>query len=75
MTNAEDLFEVIVVGLIAGVGLSTAFALAIRAIVEAGDARRAGTTGRFVQHTAIATAFVLICVGAVGFAIYSMIHH
>lgn len=75
MTNAEDLLEVIVVGLIAGVGLSTAFALAIRAIVEAGDARRAGTVGRFARHTALATVFVLICIGAVAFAIYSMIHH
>lgn len=75
MTNAEDLLEVIVVGLIAGVGLATAFALAIRAIVEAGDARRAGTTGRFVQHTVLATVFVLVCVGAVAFAIYSMINH
>lgn len=75
MTSGEDLLEVIIVGLIAGVGLSTAFALAIRSIVEAGDARRAGLTGRFVQHAAVATVCVVICIGAVGFAIYSMIHH
>lgn len=75
MTSAEDLLEVIIVGLIAGVGLSTAFALAIRAIVEAGDARRAGTTGRFARHAALATVFVLVCIGAVVFAIYSMINH
>lgn len=75
MTSAEDLLEVIVIGLIAGVGLSTAFALAIRSIVEAGDARRAGTAGRFAQHAVIAAICVALCVGAVGFALYSMIHH
>ncbi len=75
MTSGEDLLEVIVIGLIAGVGLSTTFALAIRSIVEAGDARRAGAGGRFVQHAALATVFVVVCIGAVGFAIYSMINH
>ncbi len=71
----SDLLEIVIVGLVAGVGLSIAFALAIRGIVEAGDARRAGESAAFARHTAIATLCLVICIAAVGFAIYSMIHH
>ncbi|MBF6620182.1 MAG: hypothetical protein ITG02_08110 [Patulibacter sp.] len=70
-----DLLEVIIVGLIAGVGLSIAFAWAIRAVMSAGTARRMGHTQAFAGHAAVATVCLAICIGAVGFAIYSMIHH
>jgi hypothetical protein len=75
VTSGEDLLEVIVIGLVAGVGLSASFALAIRGIVEAGDARREGRGTSFVRHAAIAAVFLTVCVGAVAFAIYSMLHH
>lgn len=70
-----DMLEVVIVGLIAGVGLSIAFAGAIRAVMSAGTARREGHTQAFVGHTALATFCLAICVGAVAFALYSMIHH
>jgi hypothetical protein len=75
MTPWADLLEVIVVGLIAGVGLSIAFAGAIRAIMSAGTARREGEVAAFAGHAALAGVCLLICIGAVAFAIYSMIHH
>ncbi len=71
----RDMLEVIVVGLVAGVGLSIAFAWAIRAIMSAGTARRDGETAAFAGHAVAAAACLLICIGAIGFALYSMIHH
>jgi hypothetical protein len=70
-----DMLEVIIVGMIAGVGLSVAFAWAIREVMSAGTARREGETLTFARHAAAATVCLLICAGAVAFAIYSMIHH
>lgn len=75
MTPWGDLLEVIVVGLIAGVGLSVAFAGAIRGIISAGASRREGEVAAFVGHAALAAVCLLVCIGAVVFAIYSMIHH
>ena len=75
MTPWADLLEVIVVGLVAGVGLSIAFAGAIRAIMSAGTSRREGEVAAFAGHAALAGVCLLICIGAIAFAIYSMVHH
>lgn len=74
MSVWEDLLEVIVVGGLAGIGLSIAFAFAIRGVVQAGAARREGRTRATAGYVALTTVAGAVCIAAVVFAIVTMIH-
>jgi hypothetical protein len=70
----EQLLEVIVVGSIAGIGLSIAFSLLVRGIIQAGNARRDDGGGALLPNVALAAVSGLVCVGAVVFAVYEMVN-
>jgi hypothetical protein len=70
----EQLLEVIVVGSIAGVGLSIAFSLLVRGIIQAGNARRDDGAGALLPNVALAAVSGLVCVAAVLFAVYEMVN-
>ncbi|WP_022929166.1 hypothetical protein [Patulibacter americanus] len=69
----EQLLEVIVVGSIAGIGLSIAFSLLVRGIIQAGNARRGDGGSALLPNVALAAVSGLICVAAVLFAVYEMV--
>ncbi len=69
-----DLGEVIVVGLISGVGLSIVFALTIRAFALETVARREGRRGEARRHAAVAVVFSLLSIAVIGGALFSMLH-
>jgi hypothetical protein len=70
----EQLLEVIVVGSIAGIGLSIAFSLLVRGIIQAGNARRGDGTSGLLPNVALAAVAGLVCVAAVVFAVYEMVN-
>jgi hypothetical protein len=69
----DDLLEVIVVGSIAGVGLSIAFAFLVRGVIQAGTARREGRGSAVLPNLALATVSGAVCLAAVVFAVYEMV--
>jgi NAD(P)-dependent dehydrogenase (short-subunit alcohol dehydrogenase family) len=70
----EQLLEVIVVGSIAGIGLSIAFSFLVRGVTLAGSARRDERPGGFLPNVALAVVSGLVCVAAVVFAVYEMVN-
>lgn len=68
----EQLLEVIVVGSIAGIGLSVAFSFLVRGVTQAGSARREGE-GAVLPNLVLAVVSGLVCVAAVVFAVYEMV--
>jgi hypothetical protein len=69
----EQLLEVVVVGSIAGIGLSVAFSFLVRGVTRAGSARRDGEGGALLPNLALAVVSGLVCVAAVVFAVYEMV--
>jgi len=60
------LWQLIWVSLLAGVGISALFSLVILGAARAGDARRAGDSGRATAYVALAVlAFALFAAGVV----------
>ncbi|WP_210493921.1 hypothetical protein [Patulibacter sp. SYSU D01012] len=62
------ILEVVLFGSVAGVGLSVAFAFALRGVVAANQARRTGDMGGWVRNAALGLVAGLVCVGAIVFA-------
>ncbi|MBJ7471550.1 MAG: hypothetical protein JHD16_09630 [Solirubrobacteraceae bacterium] len=69
-----DLLEVVLYGLGAGIGLSIAFALAMRGLILGGNAQRDGRGLAAAGYLAFGVLFTLVCVAAVGYALLSMVH-
>lgn len=69
-----DLFEVILWGVGAGVGLTIAFSLAMRGLILGEIAKREGRGGAAALHLTKFVVFSVVCVAAVGFALASMLH-
>lgn len=70
----HDLGEVVMYGLGAGVGLAIAFGLAMRGLILGSTAQREGRGGAAAANLAMGVVFAVLCVGAVVFALASMIH-
>ncbi|MBB4664004.1 hypothetical protein [Conexibacter arvalis] len=68
-----QLLEVVEAGLIAGVGISVAFSLLILGAVRAGEARQESRTISMVLHGTLAAIMLIVCVGAVGFGVSTML--
>lgn len=74
MSDLDHLFDVVWMGLLAGVGLTVIFSLAVAAVVRAGTARRDGRTGAAAAHSALAVVAGICCVVAVALALVTMLH-
>lgn len=70
----RDMLEVILWGLGAGVGLAIAYGLAMRGLILGSAAQRDGRGGAAAINYAIGGLFAVVCVGAVAFALLSMLH-
>jgi hypothetical protein len=68
-----ELLEVVVIGSIAGIAVSTAFALLVRGVVHAGAARRDARRGAWISSLALTLVSGTACVAAVVFAVYEIV--
>lgn len=68
-----ELLEVVIVGSVAGVGLAIAFAFLVRGAAQISAIRHGEHDGPLAPNLLLVAASGLICVGAVVFAIYSML--
>jgi uncharacterized protein (DUF2062 family) len=55
-----DLLEVVVVGAVAGIGLSVAFAVLVRGVIQAGAARREGRRSAVLPNLLLAVDEMLV---------------
>ncbi|MGX6447235.1 hypothetical protein ACVU7I_04105 [Patulibacter sp. S7RM1-6] len=62
------ILEVVLFGTVSGVGLSVAFAFALRGVVSANQARREGDMGAWARNVVLGLVAGLVCVGAIAFA-------
>lgn len=62
------ILEVVLFGSVAGIGLSVAFAFALRGVVAANHARREGDVGAWARNAVLGLVAGLVCVGAIVFA-------
>ena len=72
IVDVEALASVVAASLIAGCGLSVAFALAIVCSTRAAELRRAGSSVAAAVLVAIAALAMLACLALVGFGIQVM---
>lgn len=70
----RDLGEVVLWGLGAGVGLAIAFGLSMRGFILGSAAQREGRGGVAAANLTMGIVFGVVCVGAVVFALASMVH-
>ncbi len=70
----RDMLEVVLFGLGAGVGLAIAYGLAMRGMILGSAAQREGRGGAAAANFAMGGVFAVVCVGAVAFALLSMLH-
>ena len=73
MIELADLLNVVLVGLLAGVGLTAAFSLLIAESIRATAARRRGTGAAAVLHGVLACALGLACAVAVAVGVAVML--
>ena len=70
----SDLLEVVLWGLVAGIGLPIAFALAMRGLILGSHAQREGRGGAATANFALGAVFGAVCIAAIGLALVSMFH-
>lgn len=68
-----ELLEVVLVGSIAGIGLSIAFAFLVRGAAQVSAIRHGERDGGLLPNLLLAVTSGLICIGAVVFAVYEMV--
>jgi hypothetical protein len=68
-----DILEVIVVGLVAGVGITAAYSFVVLGVGRSAAARRSGQSGAAVLFGALATFFLLVFAAGVVFALRIML--
>jgi len=68
-----DIFEVVVVSLIAGVAITIAYSLVVLGTSRSAEARRAGQTGGVIGYGALAVVFLIVFLGGFVFAIEVML--
>ncbi|MBO9531911.1 MAG: hypothetical protein J7513_02940 [Solirubrobacteraceae bacterium] len=70
----SDLLSVVGYGLLAGVGLSLLFSVAIRGLVTGAGARREGRTGAAVAWSTVGVVAVAGCLCTVVLGVVTMLH-
>jgi len=69
----NDLLAVIFYGLVAGLGIAVMFSIAIRGLVTAAAARRAGQSRPALLWGGVGIVGVLTCLAAVGLGLVTML--
>jgi hypothetical protein len=69
----NDLLSVVLYGVVAGVGIAILFSLALRGMLTASIARRAGSRGAALAWGALGMVAVAGCIGAVLFGLATML--
>ena len=73
VVDADALFQVVWVSIVAGLGLTLVFSLAIASGARAGQARRSGSAAAAVAWYACTGVCSLLCVVAVGLGVAVML--
>lgn len=68
-----ELLEVVIVGGVAGIGLAIAFAFLVRGAAQISAIRHGEHAGSLGPNVVLVAVSGLVCVGAVVFAIYTML--
>jgi hypothetical protein len=68
-----DIFEVVVVSLIAGVAITIAYSFVVLGTSRSAEARREGHTGGVIGYGALAVVFLIVFLGGFVFAIEVML--
>jgi hypothetical protein len=71
--DAGQLLEVVEASAIAGIGVCVAFSLVIRGAVRAGERRQQGQPVVASAYALMATLALLVCFGAIAFAVTVML--
>jgi hypothetical protein len=73
VVEISQIFEVIWVSLIAGIGITTAFSFVVLGTGRSAEARRSGQTGAAIAYGLLATVFLILVLGSFVFAIEIML--
>jgi hypothetical protein len=73
VVEVNQIFEVIWVSLIAGIGITTAFSLVVLGTGRSAEARRSGRTGASVAYGLLAAVFLILVAASFVFAIEVML--
>jgi hypothetical protein len=73
VVEVGEIFEVIWVSLIAGIGITTAFSFVVLGTGRSAAARRSGQTGSAIAYGFLATVFLLLVLASFVFAIEVML--
>jgi hypothetical protein len=68
-----QLFEVIWVSLVAGIGITAAYSFVVLGTGRSAEARRSGQTGAAIAYGLLAAVFLILVVGSFVFAIKIML--
>ncbi|MDO8184836.1 hypothetical protein Q5424_06280 [Conexibacter sp. JD483] len=68
-----QLLEVVLVGLLAGTGISIAFSLVLLGAVRAGEAQQQSRPAAMAGYGAVALIGLAVCIGAIVFGISTML--
>jgi hypothetical protein len=68
-----QLFEVIWVSLVAGVGITAAYSFVVLGTGKSAEARRSGQTGAAIGYGLLAAVFLLLVAGSFVFAVEVML--
>jgi hypothetical protein len=68
-----QIFEVIWVSLIAGIGITTAYSFVVLGTGRSAEARRSGHTGAAIGYGVLAAVFLILVAGSFVFAIQVML--
>lgn len=68
-----QLLEVVIAGIVAGVGVTIVFSLVIYGTVRAADAQHESRIGAMIANGALALVSLILCLVAVGFGLSTML--
>ena len=73
VVEVGEIFEVIWVSLIAGIGITTAFSFVVLGTGRSAEARRSGRTGATIAYGVLAGLFLILVAASFVFAIHIML--
>jgi F0F1-type ATP synthase membrane subunit c/vacuolar-type H+-ATPase subunit K len=73
VVEISQLFEVIWVSLLAGIGITTTYSFAVLGTGRSAEARRSGRTGAAIGYGLLATVALIVFAGSFVFAIEIML--
>ncbi|MFT4035072.1 MAG: hypothetical protein QM679_05820 [Patulibacter sp.] len=70
----SDVMSVIGYGLVAGIGIAVLFSLALRGLIDAATARRAGQRGAALVWGGVGVLGAALCLAVVALGLVTMLH-